>query len=52
MTRKLEELFGFDDLEKASVENPPQTVEETKTTIANIDLAIDKLTKHFRRFVD
>ena len=43
MTRKLESLFGFDDLEKDPVETPELTVEETKTTITNIDLAIDKI---------
>jgi len=43
MTRKLEELFGFDDLEKNSVEEPAPTVEETKSTLANLDLAIDKI---------
>lgn len=45
MTRKLESLFGFDELEDAAVESPQstQTVEETKTTIASIDLAIDKI---------
>jgi hypothetical protein len=43
MTRRLEELFGFDDLEKDSIETPQQTVEETKTAIATIDLAIDKI---------
>ena len=43
MTRKLESLFGFDDLDKDSIETPAPTVEETKTTLANIDLAIDKI---------
>jgi hypothetical protein len=43
MTRKLEELFGFDDLEKEPIDTPELTVEETKTTITNIDLAIDKI---------
>ena len=43
MTRKLESLFGFDDLEKEPVDAPELTVEETKTTITNIDLAIDKI---------
>ena len=43
MTRKLESLFGFDDLEKEPTETPELTVEETKTTITNIDLAIDKI---------
>ena len=43
MTRKLESLFGFDDLEKDAVETPAPTIEENKTTMANIDLAIDKI---------
>jgi hypothetical protein len=43
MTRKLESLFGFDDLEKDAVETPVPTIEENKTTMANIDLAIDKI---------
>jgi len=43
MTRKLESLFGFDDLEKDAVETTAPTIEENKTTMANIDLAIDKI---------
>jgi len=44
MTRKLESLFGFDQLDNTA-ESPASapTVEETKTTIANIDFAIDKI---------
>jgi hypothetical protein len=46
MTKKLEELFQFDQLEPTTtnpVETPQHTVEETKTAIATIDLAIDKI---------
>jgi hypothetical protein len=43
MTRKLESLFGFDDLATDTVKTPQQTVEETKTAITTIDLAIDKI---------
>jgi hypothetical protein len=43
MTRKLESLFGFDKLDEIDPSEPAQTVEETKTTIASIDLAIDKI---------
>ena len=43
MTRKLESLFGFDDLEKDSAETPEPTIEQNKTAIATIDLAIDKI---------
>jgi hypothetical protein len=43
MTRKLESLFGFDDLEKDAVDTPAPTIEENKTTMAKIDLAIDKI---------
>jgi hypothetical protein len=46
MTKKLEELFQFDQLEPTTtnpVETPAPTIEENKTTMANIDLAIDKI---------
>jgi hypothetical protein len=46
MTRKLESLFQFDQLEPTTtnpVETPAPTIEENKTTMANIDLAIDKI---------
>jgi hypothetical protein len=39
MTKKLEELFGFDKLEESTT----QTVEETRTAIAEIDNTIDKI---------
>ena len=42
MTKKLEELFGFDQLEKAEEPIEP-TVEETRTAIVEIDDAIDKI---------
>ena len=42
MTKKLEELFGFDQLEKAE-ESVEPTVEETRTAIIEIDEAIDKI---------
>ena len=45
MTKKLEELFGFDDLDEnqSSEESQPHTVEETRTAIIEIDDAIDKI---------
>ena len=45
MTKKLEELFGFDKLEEnqTSDENLSHTVEETRTAIIEIDDAIDKI---------
>ena len=36
-------MFGFDDLEKDAVETPEPTIEQNKTAIATIDLAIDKI---------
>jgi len=42
MTKKLEELFGFEQAEK-SEESTPETVEETRAAIIEIDLAIDKI---------
>lgn len=45
MTRKLEQIFGFDQLEDSEdipvVEN--MTMEETRTAIVNIDDTIDKI---------
>jgi len=45
MTKKLEQLFGFDQLEDSEdipvVEN--MTMEETRTAIVNIDSTIDKI---------
>ena len=43
ITKRLEELFGFDDLEKDSAETSEPTIEQNRTTIATIDLAIDKI---------
>jgi len=45
MTKKLEEIFGFDELEPvAPAEEPaPQTIEETRTALAAIDTTIDKI---------
>lgn len=42
MTRKLEELFGFDQTEQP-VESATQTTEETRATIVEIDATIDKI---------
>jgi hypothetical protein len=42
MTKKLEELFGFEQAEK-SEESTPETVEETRAAIMEIDSAIDKI---------
>lgn len=43
MTKKLEELFGFDELEQSTQIEEPKTVEETRTAIAAIDNSIDKI---------
>lgn len=46
MTKKLEELFGFDQLEENTQFKPndePHTVEETRTAIVEIDDTIDKI---------
>lgn len=45
MTKKLEEIFGFDELnaDNNSAETTPQTAEETKTAIVEIDATIDKI---------
>lgn len=43
MTKKLEELFGFDQLEKADKNPPTQTTEETRAAIVEIDATIDKI---------
>ena len=45
MTKKLEEIFGFNELEPAIQPAEPETktVEETRTAIADIDTTIDKI---------
>jgi len=46
MTKKLESLFGFDKLENSAPDGndlPPQTVEETRIAITEIDSTIDKI---------
>jgi hypothetical protein len=43
MTRKLESLFGFDELEQQSPVDTPTTVEETRTAMVAIDDTIDKI---------
>jgi hypothetical protein len=43
MTRKLEELFGFDQQPAESTDNEPTTPEETRAVIVDIDAAIDKI---------
>ena len=43
MTRKLESLFGFDELENAVANDSTHTVEETRHAMAEIDTAIDKI---------
>ena len=42
MTKKLEELFQFDKLEEIATEEP-NTVEETRVQLAEIDATIDKI---------
>ena len=42
MTKKLEELFGFDQTDK-SEEPQPQTTAETRAAIVEIDASIDKI---------
>ena len=42
MTRKLESLFGFDELEQPTSEEP-KTVTETRIQLAEIDATIDKI---------
>lgn len=42
MTKKLEQLFGFDQATE-SEESVPETVEETRAAIIEIDDAIDKI---------
>ena len=42
MTKKLEELFGFDEFEQ-SIAQEPKTLEETRTALAEIDTNIDKI---------
>ena len=43
MTKKLEEIFGFDQLPKEDEESTVQTVEETRSAIVEIDATIDKI---------
>ena len=43
MTKKLEEIFGFDQLPKEDEESQPQSTEETKAAIVEIDATIDKI---------
>jgi hypothetical protein len=43
MTKKLEEIFGFDSLESADDAAVEQTTEETRAAIVEIDLTIDKI---------
>jgi len=43
MTRKLESLFGFDELEQQPQEEKPNTVEETRSAMVAIDDTIDKI---------
>ena len=42
MTKKLESLFGFDQIAEAE-ESQPQTTEETRAAIVEIDATIDKI---------
>lgn len=46
MTKKLEEIFGFNELEteeSTPADDAPKTTEETKTAIVEIDATIDKI---------
>lgn len=43
MTKKLEELFGFDELAQATADTEPKTVEESRVALAAIDETIDKI---------
>ena len=45
MTKKLGELFGFDNLEATTPaeDSAPQNIEETRTALAAIDTTIDKI---------
>ena len=45
MTKKLEEIFGFDQLEQAELIVQPEklTSEETRTAIIEIDVTLDKI---------
>jgi hypothetical protein len=43
MTKKLEEIFGFDSLESADDAAVEQTTEDTRAAIVEIDLTIDKI---------
>ena len=43
MTKKLEEIFGFDQLPNEAEESQPQSTEETRAAIVEIDATIDKI---------
>jgi hypothetical protein len=43
MTRKLESLFGFDEVEQQTQPSAPITVEETQSAMVEIDRTIDKI---------
>lgn len=43
MTKKLEELFGFDELQTTDAEETPKTVEQNRVALAAIDNTIDKI---------
>jgi hypothetical protein len=43
MTRKLEEIFGFDQLEPTETVAENQTPEQTQAAIVEIDADIDKI---------
>lgn len=43
MTKKLEEIFGFDQLESVEPVEPAKTPEETRAAIIEIDSDIDKI---------
>jgi hypothetical protein len=43
MTKKLEQLFGFDQMSQSEEELSEHTVEETRAAIVEIDDAIDKI---------
>lgn len=43
MTKRLEELFEFDKLEQSAESDTPETLEQTRTQLAEIDATIDKI---------
>ena len=43
MTKKLEEIFGFDQLPNEAEESQRQSTEETRAAIVEIDATIDKI---------